>query len=362
MEFIDLKSQQKLIKSDLKERISKVLAHGNYIMGPEIEELEEKLKDYTGTEHCISVSSGTDALLVSLMAMGIKPGDEIITTPFTWVSTAEVIALLGAIPIFADIEKDTCNINPNLIQELITNRTKAILPVSLYGQPSDMNKINKIAEKNGLTVIEDAAQSFGSKYNNKLSCNLSEIGCTSFFPSKPLGCYGDSGAIFTNRDDIAQAAREIRLHGQERKHWYTRVGVGGRMDTIQAAIILAKLEKFDWEVQQRENIGAIYNNAFDKMGIERVHQRTDRTSVFAQYTIMVDKREQLIQFLKDKEIPSTIHYSHPINASPAYRKYCKDNTPISDNLSKKVLSLPMHPYLSKNEQDFITDSIKKFIE
>lgn len=361
MEFIDLKSQQESIKIDLDKRIGDVLTHGKYIMGPEISELEEELKQYTKSKHCITVSSGTEALLISLMAIGIKPGDEIITTPFTWVSTAEVIALLGAIPVFADVEEDTCNINVENINNLITSKTKAIMPVSLYGQPSDMIEINEIAKKKNLLVIEDAAQSFGSTYNNNASCNLSKIGCTSFFPSKPLGCYGDGGAIFTDQDDIAQAAREIRLHGQEKKHWYTRIGVGGRMDTIQAAIVLAKLTKFDWEVEKRISIGHRYNIAFDDMGIERVQQRTNRTSVFAQYTIMINNRDNLINFLKEKKIPSAVHYSHPINLSPAYKKYCKGNTPISNRLSKKVLSIPMHPYLKNSEQDFIINSIKEFI-
>ncbi|MGV6851180.1 MAG: DegT/DnrJ/EryC1/StrS family aminotransferase, partial [bacterium] len=249
--FIDLKTQYKALEVEIRQRINNVLEHGQYIMGPEVQELEQKLADYTGAEHCITTASGTEALLISLMALNIKPGDEVITTPFTFIATAEVIVLLGAKPVFVDIKPDTCNINASLIEEKITNKTKAIMPVSLYGQPADMDEINAIADKYNLPVIEDAAQSFGATYKNKKSCNLSTIGCTSFFPSKPLGCYGDGGAIFTSDDDIAKACREIRVHGQSQRYVHTRVGVGGRMDTIQCAVVLAKLERFDWEVEQR---------------------------------------------------------------------------------------------------------------
>jgi len=357
MEFNDIKAQQAIIKEHLDERIKKVLDHGKYIMGPEIFELEERLQAYTNSKHCITVSSGTDALLISLMAIGIKPGDEVITTPFTWVSTAEVIAFLGAIPLFADIEPDTCNIDVTKIKDLITDKTKAIIPVSLFGQPSDLDEINFIAEDNNLTVIEDAAQSFGATYKKKKSCALSKIGCTSFFPSKPLGGYGDGGAIFTDDDDIAQISKELRVHGAEKNHWYTNIGVAGRMDTLQAAIILAKLENFPWEVDQRINIGSRYNKILDEKSVKRVKQKKDRTSVFAQYTIFTDKRDELIRFLSSKNIPTAIHYMHPVNSSPAYSEYCRDNTPQSDNVSKKVLSLPMHPYLSESDQDFITESV-----
>ncbi len=231
--FIDLKTQYRALEDSIKARMHKVLEHGQYIMGPEVRELEQKLEAYTGAKHCITVASGTEALLISLMAMGIQPGDEVITTPFTFVATAEVIVLLGAKPVFVDIEPDTCNIDVSKIEAAITPRTKAIMPVSLYGQPCDMDEINAIADKHKLIVIEDAAQSFGAEYKGRKSCNLSTIGCTSFFPSKPLGCYGDGGAIFTSDDAIAQACREIRVHGQSKRYVHTRIGVGGRMDTIQ---------------------------------------------------------------------------------------------------------------------------------
>ena len=360
MEFIDLKTQQDRIKDDLERRIKKVLDHGNYIMGPEIFELEEKLETFTSTKHCITVSSGTDALLISLMAIGINPGDEVITTPFTWVSTAEVIALLGAIPVFVDIESSTCNIDQSKIESAVTEKTKAIMPVSLYGQPSDMQEINQIARKYGLIVIEDAAQSFGAKYKEDISCNLSDIGCTSFFPSKPLGCYGDGGAIFTNDENIAQICKEIRLHGAESKHWHTRIGVGGRMDTLQAAIVLSKLEGFPSEIERRLTIGDRYNNFFDSQSIERVKQKEDRTSVFAQYTIFSDHREKQTNHLKQKKIPTAVHYKFPINQSPAYINFCRGKTPVSDEVSTRVLSLPMHPYLTEEDQDMIMKSIKDF--
>ena len=291
--FIDLKTQYRALEDSIKARMHKVLEHGQYIMGPEVRELEQKLEAYTGAKHCITVASGTEALLISLMAMGIQPGDEVITTPFTFVATAEVIVLLGAKPVFVDIEPDTCNIDVTKIEAAITPRTKAIMPVSLYGQPCDMDEINAIADKHKLIVIEDAAQSFGAEYKGRKSCNLSTIGCTSFFPSKPLGCYGDGGATFTSDDAIAQACREIRVHGQSKRYVHTRIGVGGRMDTIQCAVVLAKMERFEWEVQQRLEIGRRYNEIFDHVNVKRVTQRNDRTSVFAQYTVLIDNREAI---------------------------------------------------------------------
>jgi UDP-2-acetamido-2-deoxy-ribo-hexuluronate aminotransferase len=292
--FTDLKTQYLALKPQIQTRIEAVLDHGQYIMGPEVKELEEKLAAYVGAKHCITCASGTEALLMSLMALDIKPGDEIITTPFTFIATAEVIVLLGAKPVFVDVEFDTGNINAELIEAAITPRTKAIMPVSLYGQTSDMDAINAIALKHGnLPVIEDAAQSFGATYKGRQSCNLSTIGCTSFFPSKPLGCYGDGGAIFTNDDSLAQAMREIRVHGQSQRYVHTRVGVGGRMDTLQCAIVLAKIERFEWEVQQRLEIGHRYNQLLDKEGVARIQQRPERTSVYAQYTVMVPQREAL---------------------------------------------------------------------
>lgn len=359
MEFIDLKSQQARIREHLDRRIQAVLEHGRYIMGPEVTELEQRLTDYTGAKHCITVASGTEALLISLMALGIGPGDEVITTPFTFVATAEVIVLLGATPVFVDIEPDTCNIDAGKIEAAITTRTKAIMPVSLYGQPADMDEINAIAGRYGnIPVIEDAAQSFGSTYKGRKSCNLSTIGCTSFFPSKPLGCYGDGGAIFTSDDAIAQACREIRVHGQSRRYVHTRVGVGGRMDTLQCAIVLAKLEQFDWEVERRLEIGARYNSLMDAKGILRVRQRSDRTSVFAQYTVFVEDRERVQNKLKETGIPTAVHYPVPLNEQPAYKQLTPaGGTPVAVNTSELVMSLPMHSDMCESIQKAVVEAL-----
>lgn len=331
------------------------MEHGQYIMGPEVKELEDKLAAYTGAKHCITCASGTEALLISLMALDIKAGDEIITTPFTFAATAEVIVLLGAKPVFVDVEPDTGNIDVSLIEAKINSRTKAIMPVSLYGQPADMDAISAIAAKYAdLPVIEDAAQSFGATYKGHHSCNLSTIGCTSFFPSKPLGCYGDGGAIFTHDDVLAQAMREIRVHGQSQRYLHTRVGVGGRMDTIQCAIVLAKLERFAWEVQQRHEIGQRYNQLLDQAGIARIQQKPERTSVFAQYTVMVQNREMVQKRLADAGIPTAVHYPLALNEQPVYRHVCcPDCTPVASNMAKRVMSLPMSADLSYSDQDTI---------
>lgn len=355
--FIDLKTQYLALQTQIQTRINNVLEHGQYIMGPEVRELEQKLEEYAGAKHCITVASGTEALLISLMALNIQPEDEIITTPFTFVATAEVIVLLGAKPVFVDIQSDTCNIDPMLIEAKITPKTRAIMPVSLYGQPADMDEINQIAAKYNLPVIEDAAQSFGATYKGRKSGNLSTIGCTSFFPSKPLGCYGDGGAIFTNDDVFAQTMREIRVHGQSKRYVHTRVGVGGRMDTLQCAILLAKLERFEWEIKQREQIGQRYNSLL-KDKVKLVAQRDDRTSVFAQYTILVENREQLQESLKEQGIPTAVHYPVPLNEQPAYQHICcPDCTPISSKISKQVMSLPMSPDLEQTTQLSIIDKL-----
>ncbi len=351
MQFIDLAVQQRAIRPQLQRNIHTVLRHGQYILGPEVRELEEKLSAYTGAKHCITVASGTEALLISLMALGVGAGDEVITTPFTFVATAEVIVMLGAKPVFVDIEPDTCNINASLIEAAITEKTKAIMPVSLYGQPADMDEINAVAAKYHLPVIEDAAQSFGATYQGKRSCNLSTIGCTSFFPSKPLGCYGDGGAIFTSDDAIAQACKEIRVHGQSKRYYHTRIGVGGRMDTLQCAVVLAKLERFDWEVEQRIAIGQRYNQLMDEAGVQRVHQRDDRTSVFAQYTVLVENRGEVEARFKEARIPTAVHYPVPLNEQPAYQHLCcADCTPVAQETAKRVMSLPMGADLKQAEQ------------
>jgi UDP-2-acetamido-2-deoxy-ribo-hexuluronate aminotransferase len=355
VDFINLKSQYEALKPQIQARIDAVLEHGQYIMGPEVKELEDCLAAFTGAKHCITSASGTEALLMSLMALGIGPGDEVVTTPFTFVATAEVIVLLGAKPIFVDVEPDTGNINAALIEAAINQRTKAIIPVSLYGQTADMDVINAIAAKHdNLPVIEDAAQSFGATYKGRKSCNLSTIGCTSFFPSKPLGCYGDGGAIFTNDDILARAMREIRVHGQSQRYVHARVGVGGRMDTLQCAVVLAKFERFEWEVQQRMEIGEFYNQLIDRAGILRIKQRHDRSSVFAQYTIIVPEREELQKRLADAGIPTAVHYPLPLNEQPAYKNLCCPNcTPVAQQLAKRVMSLPMGAEIKPEQQQYL---------
>ena len=345
MEFIDLKAQYDAARDSINRRIQTVLDHGQYIMGPEVAELEGRLAQYTGARHCITVASGTEALLIALMALGIKPGDEVITTPFSFIATAEAIVLLGATPVFVDIDPATCNIAPGLIEAKITPRTRAILPVSLYGQPADMQEINAIAHRHGLAVVEDAAQSFGATYQGKKSCNLSTIGCTSFFPSKPLGCYGDGGAIFTSDDGLAAAMREIRVHGQSRRYVHTRIGVGGRMDTLQCAIVLAKLERFDWELAQRAAVAARYDALLSgRLGL--VGRAGERTSVYAQYTVVVEERERIQAVLQAAGIPTAVHYPVPIHMQPAYAHLCcPDCCPVALAMAARVMSLPMGPFL-----------------
>lgn len=360
MQFIDLKKQYQILRDPINTRIQTVLDHGQYVMGPEVKELETALATYTGSKHCITVASGTEALLMSLMALGIQAGDEVITTSFTFIATAEVIVLLGAIPVFVDVLPDTCNIDTAQIEAKITSKTKAIMPVSLYGQCGDMDEVNAIAAKYNLPVIEDAAQSFGATYKGRKSCNLSTIGCTSFFPSKPLGCYGDGGAVFTNDDELAQALREVRVHGQSARYYHTRIGVGGRMDTLQCAIVLGKLERFEWEVTQRGLIGKRYKDLLDVLPepATTVAVGDDRTSVWAQFTVIVPNREHVIGQLKEAGIPTAIHYPRPIHQQPAYKQFAVEgSTPISDRLALQVLSLPMHPDLDEATQETIVQKL-----
>ena len=357
IEFVDLKQQYAVLKDAIGQRMQCVLDHGQYIMGPEVKELESRLAEFTGAKHCITVASGTEALLIALMALDLKPGDEVITSPFTFAATAEMIVLLGGVPVFVDIEPDTCNIDVSLIEAAITPRTRALMPVSLYGQCADMEPVNAIAARHGLPVIEDAAQSFGATYQGRKSCNLSTFGCTSFFPSKPLGCYGDGGAVFTNDDTLAQACREIRVHGQSARYTHTRLGVGGRMDTLQCAIVLAKFERFEWEVEQRAALGARYNELLaGKLPV--VAQRPGRSSVFAQYTVFVDDRAAVQARLAAQGIPTAVHYPKPINQQPAYAALCcPDCCPESSRAAQRVMSLPMSPDLTLVQQDRVVQAL-----
>jgi UDP-2-acetamido-2-deoxy-ribo-hexuluronate aminotransferase len=360
MQFIDLKSRHHLIKEKIDANVQAVMEHGQFILGPEVKELEEKLSHYIGVKHCVTVSSGTDSLLIALMALGVGGEDEVITVPYTWISSAEVIALLGATTVFVDVRADTWNMDEKLLEAAITPKTKAIMPVSIYGQTPDMDAINEIANRHGLPVIEDAAQSFGATYKGKKSCNLSTIGSTSFFPSKPLGCYGDGGALFTNEDELAEKFRWIRVHGQERKHHHPILGVNGRMDTLQAAILLAIFEVFPEEVIRRQEIGNLYTSSLSKTsGIRTPSIAEGNTSVYAQYTIVSDKRETIQETLKLQGIPSVSYYTVPLHLQPVFKDlgYKAGDFPISERIANQCLSLPMSPYLSSQDQQRVLDAV-----
>jgi len=360
--FIDLATQQAVIRPAIEHGIERVLRHGQYIMGPEIQELEEKLAGYVGVKHCISCASGTDALLMALMALDVGPGDKVITVPYTWISTAEVIALLRAKPVFVDIRPDTFNLDPDLLEAAITPRTKAIMPVGIYGQCADMTRINQIADKHGIPVIEDAAQCFGATHHGKKACNLSLIGCTSFFPSKPLGCYGDGGAIFTPDDNLAEKMRQIRIHGQKVKHQHPLVGINGRFDTIQAAILLEKFTLFPEECELRAEVGKQYDMLLSAIPDVKVPViAPDNTSVYAQYTILSSDREGLNQKLKAAGIPSVAYYTGPLHLQGAfaYLGYKPGDYPVSERVAAQCLSLPMSAYLTQIEQGKVVQALIK---
>ena len=359
MEFVDLKEQYRRLKPRIDARIQTVLDHGRFILGPEVQELEQRLAARIGARHAIGCASGTDALLLALMSLNIGSGDEVITPPFTFFATGEMINLLGAHPVFVDIDPVTYNLDPNLIESAITPRTRAILPVSLYGQPADMDAIAAIAARHNLPVIEDAAQSFGAIYKGRHSGNISAIGCTSFFPSKPLGCYGDGGACFTNDDALAAAMLELRNHGQLARYLHTRIGINGRIDTLQAAILLAKLEVFDEELLARAEVADRYTS-FLKDAVSTPQVQPDRTSAWAQYTIEVDDRETVEKALSDQGIPTAVHYPMPLHLQPVYSHLGlpKGSFPHAETAASRVLSLPMHPYLQPAQIQQISEAVK----
>ncbi|NVK39754.1 MAG: DegT/DnrJ/EryC1/StrS family aminotransferase [Oceanospirillaceae bacterium] len=342
--FIDLAAQQDRLRTDIESGIARVLAHGQYILGPEVNELEEKLAAYTGAAHCVSVANGTDALQIALMALGVGPGDEVITPGFSYIATAEAAVLLGAKIVYIDIDPVSYNMDPAMLEAAITPRTKAIIPVSLYGHPADFDEINAIAAKHGLPVIEDAAQSFGASYMGRKSCNLSTVACTSFFPSKPLGCYGDGGAIFTSDPDIAKIIRQIARHGQERRYYHVRVGVNSRLDTLQAAILLPKLAILDDEIATRQKVADAYAAVLGKSGIVTPQVAPDSVSAWAQYTVRVQNREAVQSALQSAGIPTAVHYPLPLNRQPAVAD-ASVVLPNGDKAADEVLSLPVHPYL-----------------
>ena len=360
IDFANLQLQYQAYKKEIDKNIQNVLDKSNYILGEEVQTLEYELQKFTGAKYAITCSSGTDALLLALMAIDIQPGDEVITTPFTWISTGEMIALLKAKPVFVDIEPDTYNIDANLIEKAITKKTKAIMPVSLYGQPADMGKIQAIADTHNLKVIIDGAQSFGSKYNDKTDSNLGDISTTSFFPSKPLGCYGDGGAVFTNNEEYAKKIKLLRVHGQNKKYHHKYIGIGGRLDTLQAAILLAKLPNFKKELIDRQKVAEQYTKELSKTFQTPIIKK-DRTSAWAQYTLRVKNRDKLQIKLKEAGIPTSVFYPIPLHLQECFRylNYKQNDFTVSDEASKEVLSVPMNPFLSKGQIHFIIDLIKK---
>lgn len=356
IQFCDLAEQQKRIRADVDRRIARVLDHGKYILGPEVDELEERLAHFVGVRHCITCANGTDALQIAQMALGIGPGDEVITPGFSYIATAEASKVIGASPVYADICPDTYNLDPLKVPDLINERTRAIIPVSLYGQCADFDEINRVAASNGLPVIEDAAQSLGALYRGRRSGSVSTVACTSFFPSKPLGCYGDGGAIFTDDDELAITLRQIARHGQARRYYHVRVGVNSRLDTLQATILLAKMDVFVEELDLRQQVA---DNYAELLGTSKQlvlpHVREGNRSVWAQYTVRVNDRDAVIKKLGDAGIPTAIHYPLPLNRQPAVSS--DQSLAAGDLAADEVLSLPMHPYLSKADQRLICDAL-----
>jgi UDP-2-acetamido-2-deoxy-ribo-hexuluronate aminotransferase len=356
MTFIDLAAQQNRLRDKIESRIGSVLSHGQYILGPEVEELENKLAAYCGAKYCISVANGTDALQIALMALGVGLSDEVITPGFSYIATAEASAILGARPVYVDVDPKRYSLDPDLLEAAITPRTKAIIPVSLYGQCADFDAINSIADKHGIPVIEDAAQSFGAQYKGRKSCNLSTIACTSFFPTKPLGCYGDGGAIFTSDEKLARVIRQIARHGQERRYYHVRVGMNSRLDTLQAAILLPKLEILDDEIDARQRIAGIYDQGLKTLDIVTPHIEQHNKSAWAQYTIRVKNRDHVQAELLKKGIPTTVHYPLPLNRQPAVADL-NASLPHGERAAEEVLSLPMHPYLDVSQCKSIVDAL-----
>ncbi len=355
MQFIDLAAQQARIQPDLDARIARVFEHRQFIMGPEVGKLEARLAAFVDVEHCITVSSGTDALQLALMALDIGPGDEVITTPFTFVATAETIRLVGATPVFVDIDPATYNLDPNAIEARVSDRTRAILPVGLFGQTPAMSAINAVAEHYAVPVIEDAAQSFGAWHAGRRSCGLSTLGVTSFFPAKPLGCYGDGGAVFTRDPALAERLCCLRNHGQNRSYYYDCVGINARLDTIQAAVLLSKLTIFEDEIAERQRVAARYDQLLaDTVQVPVIAE--DGASVFSQYTVSVTERDQVAAALNDAAIPTAVYYPVPLNRQPPYLD--SNPTPNADHAAERVLSLPMHPYLAAADQNRVCEALR----
>ena len=363
IDFANLQLQYQIYKNEIDSRIKKVLDKSNYILGEEVSILEKELSDFTGAKHATTCSSGTDAILLALLTIDIQPGDEVITTPFTWISTGEMIAFLKAKPVFVDIEPDTFNIDADQIESAINSNTKAIMPVSLFGQPADIDNIQSIADKYNLKVIIDGAQSFGSKYNNISDSNLGDISITSFFPSKPLGCYGDGGALFTNNDDYEKKIKMLRVHGQNERNHHRYIGIGGRMDTIQAAILSAKLPYFADELKNRQKVANKYTNVLSNT-LKTPIIKPNRSSAWAQYTVRLKNRNYVQKELKKKNIPTSIFYPLPLHLQECFKylNYHKGDFPISEKASEEVISLPMNAFLSSDQIDLVVSSINNIIK
>ena len=355
IDFANLQYQYQLYKDEIDEAMQAVLNKSNYIMGEEITQLESSLEEFTGAKHAITCASGTDALLLAMMALDIKPDDEIITTPFTFISTAETIALVGATPVFVDIDEKTYNIDPKKIEEKITSKTKAIMPVSLYGQPAEMDKIQDIADKYNLKVIIDGAQSFGATYKGRTDSNLGTISTTSFFPAKPLGCFGDGGAIFTNDEELAEKMKSLRVHGQSKRYHHIYIGLGARLDTIQAAVLNVKLKHYRKDLALRQEVASKYTKILESKELITPLIAKNVTSVFAQYSIRVKNRDKLQQKLKELNIPTAVHYPIPLHLQECfvYLGYTKGSFPVSELISQEILSLPINPYVNDEEIEYI---------
>jgi UDP-2-acetamido-2-deoxy-ribo-hexuluronate aminotransferase len=359
IDFAKLQYQYQLYKTEIDEAIHTVLDKSNYIMGEEVYALEENLQQFTGAKHAITCSSGTDALLLAMMALDIKPGDEIITTPFTFIATAKTIAFLGAVPIFVDIDEKTYNIDPSKIEAAITDKTKVIIPVSLYGQPADIDAITTIADKHDLKIIIDGAQSFGSTYHGITDSNLGDISTTSFFPAKPLGCFGDGGAVFTNSDALAEKIKSLRVHGQSKRYHHKYIGIGGRMDTIQCAIVNVKLDYYKKDLTLRQEVAIKYTEALKEKNIILPFVDENATSAWAQYSVRVQSRDKVQAMLKEEGIPTAVHYPMPLHLQECfeYLGHQRGDFPICEQASNEIMSLPMNPYITDEEITYISGKL-----
>ncbi|MEX0291179.1 MAG: DegT/DnrJ/EryC1/StrS family aminotransferase [Flavobacteriaceae bacterium] len=361
IDFANLKKAYQEHEVEFKDAALEVMSSARYILGQETEAFEKGLEDFVGSTYALGCSSGTDALLLAMMALGIRGGDEIITTPFTFIATAETIACLGAIPVFVDIEEDTFNIDASKIEQAISPRTKAIMPVSLYGQMADMDAINSIAQKHNLAVIEDAAQSFGALYKGKRSCNVSTIGCASFFPAKPLGCFGDGGGVFTSDEALYDKMKAMRVHGQIKRYTHKYIGMGGRLDNLQAAILSVKLKHYEKDMLRRQQVAQKYSDILEDSGVVIPVVAEERTSVWAQYTVRVQLRDEVQKALKEAGIPTAVHYPIPMHLQECfnYLGHKAGDFPLSETAAKEVMSLPMNPFLNDEEIAYITDNLIK---